>query len=136
MKKILATLLVFVSLSAVAASDKPTLSIRPSSSELAPQAQAQAMTPGYCEVEVANLSSQSAIVDIYYDDAAGFRNNYVQPGYSLYVDLYYNGYCHNRSYLVISSPNNYLLYAAYAKVYDIINITNGFNKKMEAALKA
>lgn len=136
MKKILATILVLVSLSAMAASDKPTLSIKPSSSEQSPQAQAQAMTPGYCETEIANLSSQSAIVDIYYDDAAGFRNNYVQPGYSLYVDLYYNGYCHNRSYLVISNPNNYLLYSAYAKVYDVISITNGFNNKMEAKVKS
>lgn len=110
------------------AQQAPKFSIQPNS-------KAQGLTtPGFCQIEVANHSSRGAVVDIYYDDAPGFRNNYVQPGYSLFVDLNYAGYCHNRSYLVVSTPESYLLYAKYTGVYSTVDIYNAYNNKLEAKL--
>lgn len=133
MKKIFAAILMVFAINVFAGEmEQPKFSVKPSSAKAKGMTKAQVTTPAYCEVEVANLSSQTAIVDIYYDDAPGFRNNYVQPGFSLYVDLFYNGYCHNRSYLVVSNINNYLMYSAYAYTYDVINIYNTFQNIMEA----
>lgn len=107
----------------------PTFTIKPS--------QQKALTaPGYCQIEVNNRSSKSAIVDIYYDDSPGYRNNVVQPGYSMYVDLYYGGYCHNRAYLVISTPESYLLYAKYTGVHGVVDVFNKLKDTIAAELKA
>ena len=130
MKKMAVLALMLIS-AASFANQGPKFTIKPHS-----QAGLTATTPGYCEIEVANHSSRQAVVDIYYDDTPGFRNNYVQPGYSLYVDLYYNGYCHNRAYLLVSSMDPYLLYAKYTSAHNVVDIFDSYNNKVAAKLQA
>ncbi len=85
--------------------------------------------PGYCEIEVANQSHKGAYVDILYDNHTRRNGNYVYPGYSLNIPLYYGGYCHQYAYLNIYSPEHYLLFSGYAYVGHTITIHSALGKQ-------
>lgn len=86
-------------------------------------------TPGYCEIEVANQSQLGAYVDIEYDNYEQRNHNYVAPGYSLYIPLYYYNYCHSYATLAIYSIYNEFLYYGSTEVGHTVYIVPGLKEK-------
>lgn len=84
--------------------------------------------PGYCEIEVANQSALGAYVDIQYDNGDFRANNYVAPGYSLYIPLHYYGYCHSYATLSIRSIYNDFLFYGAAYVGHTVSIVPGLKE--------
>lgn len=86
--------------------------------------------PGYCELEIANLSHKSAYADIVYDTfqvKAGYR---IAPGYSLYIPLNYNGGCHRAAYALIYTPEAQILYKDYGYTDQVLKIYSAFNSSI------
>jgi hypothetical protein len=86
--------------------------------------------PGYCEIEIANRSYKGAYVDIQYDNGSRRNNLYVYPAHSLFVPLYYGGYCHQAAYFTVYSPEHYLLYSGYAYVGHTLTINAALHGTM------
>jgi hypothetical protein len=79
--------------------------------------------PGYCEIEIINLSYTDVHVTGVFDDGT-----YMQPfnvyAYEAphYISLYYYGYCHSGMDLDIDSFSGYHLYGGYTRVQNSIRI--------------
>lgn len=86
--------------------------------------------PGYCEVEIANLSHKTAFVDIVYDTFQISAGHRVDPGYSLYIPLNYDGGCHRAAYTLIYSPEAQILYKDYGYTDQVLKIYSSFNSEV------
>ena len=86
--------------------------------------------PGYCELEVANLSHKTAFVDFVYDNFSISAGHRVDPGYSLYAPLNYSGHCHRAVYTLIYSPEHIILYKGFGYTDQVLRILSGFNSNI------
>lgn len=95
-------------------------------------AQKKSLTrPGYCELEIANLSHKSAFVDLVYDNFSISAGHRVDPGYSLYTPLNYSGGCHRAVYALIYSPESQILYKDFGYTDQVLKIYSGFDSAIE-----
>lgn len=73
----------------------------------------KSMMPGYCEIEIKNLSSSSVVVNGDFDDGYVLETfNIYRYGYDTphYISLFYNGYCHRYMYLDIDTFSGFPVY--------------------------
>lgn len=86
-------------------------------------ASAKTMAPHYCEIEVINNSYDTVRVFGVFDDGSPLTP-FDLPRFStpLYLDLFYNGYCHQGMNLYIFSMNGDTLYSAFTPVHTTVSI--------------
>lgn len=74
-----------------------------------------------CELRINNLTDKPALASIHYDQRLDDLVN-IAPHRSLFVDLYYGGYCHNKAYFQLYRYDNELYFSgilAPGQVFDI-----------------
>lgn len=86
-------------------------------------ASARTMAPDYCEVELVNNSYETVRIFGVFDDGSPLTPVDL-PRFSapIYVDLFYNGYCHQGMNIYIFSLNGVNLYSAFTPVHTTVSV--------------
>ncbi|OGV51977.1 MAG: hypothetical protein A3F46_07185 [Legionellales bacterium RIFCSPHIGHO2_12_FULL_42_9] len=91
-----------------------------------------AMTPGYCQVEIINDSNQYVTVSGRFDDGAPLQPFNIYPHeIPHYISLFYYNFCHQSMYLSITS-NGYVVFGGYANVNSTIHIVPYLKGQLKA----
>lgn len=92
-----------------------------------------AMTPGYCEIEIINSSYDNVTVYGRFDDGSRLSPfdiySYEIPHY---ISLYYYGYCHSNMYLDIVTFNGYHIYSGYTAVNSTVRVVPYLANQLKA----
>lgn len=97
---------------------------------------ASVTSPGYCEIELINLTNNYVTVTGLFDDNVSLTPFTIMP-YDAphYISLYYYGYCHNGMYLDLRA-NGSLLYSKYTVVNTTLRVVPYADKlKTEITIK-
>ncbi len=94
--------------------------------------QKQSVTrPGVCEIEVRNNSIRSAFIDVVYpitENKLELKANMrIAPGYTMYIPLFYGGFCHTGAYALMYNSNATILYKNFAYKDQVLTIENGLS---------
>ena len=91
-----------------------------------------AMSPGYCQIEVINDSNQYVTVSGQFDDNTPLAPfNIYAHEIPHYISLYYYNYCHANMYLYITS-NGYIVFSGYANAGSTIRIVPYLQGQLKA----